>query len=129
MVGGQGRDAKTRTELEAGGAGLAAPRGKVDPDPLANPTGIDAVADSVDLASTVLVGNHERKWHLLAWAVRPGLPVGRVHTRDADTHSDFARRRLRSGQVNDLQDVCRTQPIVDGRQHGPSSLGVLSGSR
>jgi hypothetical protein len=88
---GQGRDAKTGPEPEAGGVGkrdglllreahpllgrpiLATPGGEVDPDPLADPTGIHAVADRIDLTGTVLVGHHERGTTGESLALRIGL--------------------------------------------------------
>ncbi len=90
-----------RDEL-GGGAERALPLRVVEPDPLADPGLLDALADRVDGARAVLVGDDQLGLQRNELARPADLPVGRVDAGDGDADAHLTRSGYRVGELAEL---------------------------
>ena len=146
-VGGDTRDTQTRAELVGGGVRQVDGKvvihgdvlrggaegtiglGAVDPHAPPNAVRIDALADLVDDPGGVAVRDHTRVGHCRPQPTAAFLRVAWVHPRVPNPDPDLARRRLRVGQLTDLQDLLgRSLLVVPGNAHRAQLLGRTSQS-
>src|SRR4051812_10763742 len=87
--------------------------GAIHPDALADATTLDTIADSVDDASAVAMGNHARVRHAIPHPVAPLLRVARVDGRERHADPDLPPPRNRVGHLADLQHLSRApRPLI-----------------
>jgi hypothetical protein len=92
-----------RDDGELGGRPEGALIGRLpDPHPFTDEHRVDALADGVDRAGAVLVGDLAVRPRI---GGAPRLPVGRVHPGERDTHADLAVAGLGNRAVDQLEDV------------------------
>ena len=101
------------------GAKGALPARVPDPDPLADPGGIDARPHRFDHPCPIRMGHDARINHLGAHPrARAQLHIRRVHPRGFQRHQDLARPGLRRRHLAKLQHIMRrTKALIPNSLH------------
>ena len=96
----------------------------VEPHAAPQPRGIDPVADFIDDAAAVAVGNDQRTFHGVG-APDAAVAVGGIHARSVQAHAHLAGRRMRRRLLAELHDFGRrTLACVPDGFHGWGMLAL-----
>lgn len=79
-----------------------------DPHPLPHPNGVDPLADRLDHAGSIAVGDHPGKRHLRPQPAATFLGVAGVDRRQSDPHTNLALTGFGRRHLSDLEDLVRT---------------------
>ena len=106
------------------------PLGVVDPDTLADTTGVDVGSGAVDVTGTVAARDHVRRDRLARTGAR--LHVRWIHRGGAQPYANLVRARLGVGTLADLEHLCggSVRFVPGGKHRVPfSSAGCSRSAR